>query len=298
MSTQRRYSYERSLKSDAADELINVYLLRPIAGVFVRIIYITPLTPNHVTISAIVAGAIAASLYVLNSPLATMYAGLSLTLKDVLDSADGQLARAKQMYSRAGRFLDSVGDFAVNLLVFTAITWALTTSSRSPFMPALGLLGFLGISLRVSYHVFYHVAYLHTENRYTQNRLIEEFREEDRVADRRTRRLQSLYLILYGWQDRLMLRIDKWCRNNASSSPKEDEGWYGDAVGFRISGFIGMGTELLVLMLFSVIGSLELYLWFNLLVMNAVWVGCVCYRRFMLAPRLLKDSHGGSYFRS
>jgi phosphatidylglycerophosphate synthase len=31
-------------------------------------------------------------------------AGLCMTLKDLLDSADGQLARAKQMYSRFGRF--------------------------------------------------------------------------------------------------------------------------------------------------------------------------------------------------
>lgn len=286
MSAQKSYYYERSLKSDAADELINTYILRPVAGFLVRILYSTPVTPNQLTLAAIAFGVLAAVLYAFNDANATVYAGLSLALKDFLDSADGQLARAKQLYSRAGRFLDSIGDILVSFLVFIAITWALTVATHKLYVPVLGFLGFLGISLRVSYHVFYHVAYLHTRNSYSQNRLIEEIREEDRVGDRLTLRLQSLYLILYGWQDRLMLRIDTWCRDGVGNSPEVDERWYGDPTGLRLSGFIGIGTELFVLMVCSVAGALELYLWINLLVMNAVWAGCVVYRRYGLAPRI------------
>ena len=44
MSTPRQYSYDLSVKSDVSDELINVYVLRPVAGFLVRFLYYTP---NH-----------------------------------------------------------------------------------------------------------------------------------------------------------------------------------------------------------------------------------------------------------
>ena len=57
------YSYRDSVKSDKSDELINTYLLRPIAGVIVWALYYTPITPNQVTIISILSGIIAAFFY-------------------------------------------------------------------------------------------------------------------------------------------------------------------------------------------------------------------------------------------
>ena len=48
------YSYRNSLKSDTSDEIINTYLLRPIAGIIVWVLYYTPITPNQVTIVSII----------------------------------------------------------------------------------------------------------------------------------------------------------------------------------------------------------------------------------------------------
>jgi hypothetical protein len=90
------YEYKKSLKSSLSDELINTYLLRPLAGLIVWVLYRTPITPNQVTIASTIAGFVAAGLYLKNEALYTAVAGLCVTLKDVLDSADGQLARAKQ----------------------------------------------------------------------------------------------------------------------------------------------------------------------------------------------------------
>ena len=106
--------FRDSLKSDAyyADELINIYLLRPVASVIVWLLSPTPVTPNQLTLAAIVVGFAAAAAYA-GGPI--VLAALLVSAKDILDDADGQLARAKQMYSRRGRFLDSIGDFAVDL---------------------------------------------------------------------------------------------------------------------------------------------------------------------------------------
>src|SRR5512147_787705 len=114
MTGSGSYTYQASVKSDVSDELVNTYLLRPLAGGLVRILYHTPITPNQVTIAAIVTGFFGAWLYLFGTPGMTVLAGFAVTAKDLLDSADGQLARAKQLYGRAGRFIDSIGDIAVN----------------------------------------------------------------------------------------------------------------------------------------------------------------------------------------
>lgn len=280
------YSYRKSLKSDLSDEPINNYFLRPLAGLLVKALYMTPVTPNQVTVAATLVGVVSAILYSLNSPFTTLLAGLALTLKDILDSADGQLARAKELYSRAGRFFDSIGDFVVNMLVFAALTSALAASEPLRLTLVLGILGFLGISLRVSYHVFYHTAFLHTRNQYQQNRLTEEIKNKDRAGDRFVLRLQSIYLTLYGWQDGLMMKLDRWCRTEIPESQGEDERWYGDKLGLRFTGLLGMGTELFVLTMCSLANQLMLYLYLNVFLMNSIWLGSIAYRRFHLAPRL------------
>jgi phosphatidylglycerophosphate synthase len=286
MIPARDYSYARSIKSDVSDEIINTYLLRPLAGVLVRLLYRTPVTPNQVTLTAIFFGILSAVCYFSGSPFLTAIAGVLLTSKDLLDSADGQLARAKQMYSRTGRFLDSIGDLLVNFLVFTALTTALIVQGGNAWILFLGAFGFLGITLRVSYHVFYHTSYLHLHGRYALNRLTEEIRAEDYAVDRLTFRLHTIFLWLYGWQDQLMERLDRWCKRGTALSAEREQQWYGDLPALRLSGALGLGTELFILTVCSVLYRLEFYLYVNLLVMNGLWCSSVLYRRYVLAPRL------------
>lgn len=284
--------YQKSLKSQVSDELINTYLVRPLAGVLVKGLYSTSVTPNQVTWASIVVGLIAAIFYLPGTPVSCFTAGLLITLKDLLDSADGQLARAKQQYSRAGRFLDSLGDFIVNVGVFSAIGWMLYRISGQWTMFLLAILGLLGISFRVSYHVFYQVKFLHIQKLYLHNRVSEEIREEDVNQGGPELILQRLFLFVYGWQDRMVLQIDLWCRNRITrTSSYEDamnESWYSDSIGLRLSGFIGLGTELFVLMLCSLFNTLELYLYLNLFAMNGILVLCILYRRIFLT-RVLRN---------
>jgi len=279
------YEYRKTLKSSISDELINTYLLRPIAGFIVWILYPTSVTPNQVTIASTIAGLIAAGFYLQNGAASTAIAGLLVTLKDVLDSADGQLARAKQQYSRIGRFLDSIGDFVVNLAVFGAIGWVLFRATGSAWMIILALLGLVGITLRVSYHVFYLTSFLHLEEKYQINRITEEITVDDLTGDRLTVTLQRIFQVIYGWQDRLMARIDAWCRGG-SSDREFSVRWYSDGVGLRLSGLIGMGTELFVLMLCSLFDILQVYLLLNVFLMNSILFVSIFYRRWYLRPTI------------
>jgi len=286
------YSYRESVKSDTSDELINTYLLRPIAGIIVWMLYDTPITPNQVTIVSVLSGIVAALFYLKGTPSAFIIAGLFILLKDILDSADGQLARAKQQQSRTGRFLDSIGDFVVDATVFGSIGWTLCKLNGDWSMLCLALLGFVGISLRVSYHVFYQVHFLHLQKQYENNRITEELQEEDLNRDGFEITLQRIFQIIYGWQDRLMARIDGWsARKTFQKSPATEQreyteshkAWYSDPLALRISGFLGFGTELFLLMLCSVFNHLELYLYLNLFLMNGIMIICIMYRRFLLS---------------
>jgi len=280
------YDYKKTLKSNLSDELINTYLLRPIAGFIVWILYPTAVTPNQVTIASTIVGLVAAWLYVHNEAGSTAIAGLLVTLKDVFDSADGQLARAKQQYSRIGRFLDSIGDFVVNLAVFGAIGWVLFTSTGNVWMIILAILGLAGITLRVSYHVYYLSSYLHLEDKYQVNRITEEITREDRTADAFTVTLQRIFQVIYGWQDRLMLRIDRWC-SGGDQGPEFAVRWFSDVPALRLSGLIGIGTELFLLMLCSVFNALQLYLLLNVFLMNSILFVSIFYRRLYLRPTIL-----------
>ena len=162
----------------------------------------------------------------------------------------------------------------------------LTVNHGTPAFLLLALAGFLGISLRVSYHVFYQTAFLHLKETYLLNRLTEEIREEDLRGDPRALALQRVFGILYGWQDRVMLRIDRWSRGGENMSVEQRQAWYSDPVALRLSGLLGMGTELFLLTLCSLAGRLDVYLWMNLLMMNCVWGTTTMYRRVVLRPRV------------
>lgn len=279
------YNYNTSLKSRSSDELINTYVLRPIAGMIVRALYPTSITPNQVTLASILAGLVAAGFYYAGSQASVVVAGILITVKDILDSADGQLARARSQFSRKGRFLDSIGDVVVNVAVFSAIGLTLFQQTGDWMMMLLSLVGLAGITLRVSFHVFYHTSFLHLHGQYKINRLLEDVTEVDRQADPSTLRLQQIFILIYGWQDRFMLLIDTWCKGGERGEALRNE-WYGDVAGLRLSGLLGFGTELFLLMICSVANELELYLILNIVGMNLILLTSIGYRRFALRRRL------------
>jgi archaetidylinositol phosphate synthase len=279
--------FRQSLKSDSfhCDELVNIYLLRPIASVIVWAAYPTFITPNMVTVAAVVIGCVAGWFYSVGTTTATVTAGVLILLKDIVDDADGQLARAKELYSRRGRFLDSIGDFVVDVCVFAGIGWSAYHAGAGVAGPLLAFLALAGITLRVSYHVYYQVSFLHTEKRYGLNRIVEEVTEEDRHGDRFAYVLQRIFGVIYTPQDRLMRRLDDWCRGGKVKDEVLDT-WYADRLGLRLSGLLGFGTEISLLAVCSWLDAIGTYLWLNLVLMNGIWLASVLYRRVYLRLNL------------
>ncbi|HEX3032010.1 MAG TPA: CDP-alcohol phosphatidyltransferase family protein [Bacillota bacterium] len=81
-----------------------------------------PFTPNMLTVGSIIAGTAGAVLLMLPGPFNYLLGGLLVIAWFLLDVLDGDLARYKGQQSLKGVYLDSLGHYIVNPLIFTSFS--------------------------------------------------------------------------------------------------------------------------------------------------------------------------------
>lgn len=284
----KNYSYKASIKSKIGDELLNTYFIRPFAGLFVNMLFNKKIKPIQVVIFGSLLGLISAYFYSLNGYWNLFLGASFLFAKNISDAVDGQLARAKNMVDRRGRFLDSIADIIINFLVFLAISLSIYRIENNPNIFLLCFIAFISISLRVSYFVFYLVSYLKLEDKMKNNRIIETITDEDKKGDKISYYLQIIFNIFYTWQDKFIYYIDKICKPKINDM-NFDKLWYSDVWGLRLNNFIGLGTELTLLIIMSYLDMLKIYLYINIVILNLYLVIIVLYRKFILSKKILNS---------
>lgn len=231
---------------------------RPIAKIIASSLKNTNFTPIHVTIAFVISGVIGIA-FILNGQY--WWAGFFLILKSILDAADGELARIKNTPSYTGRYLDSVSDIILNLLIFLAVH-AITHGNL-----LYTLLAFLGLQLQGTLYNYYYVILRNSLQGDTTSRI---FEDKTPVAlegekQRHVNILFKMYKLLYGAFDKTIYALDK----NASKGtlcPK----WLMTA----ISTF-GLGFQLLVISGMLIAGLKEyiipFFMWYTLMIV--VFIG-------------------------
>jgi phosphatidylglycerophosphate synthase len=231
----------------------------------VRLLYPTSVTPNQITFLSLIFGLASAGFYVAEIPNALMWGALFLYGKVFLDNVDGNLARVRGTTSRFGRFLDSLADFIVTVLVYIAVTVVLVRSTGSPEYWILGLLGLVVCFLQSTFFVFYLVNYTSRVGSYEKNRVDESVTEEDRKrveegqADPWDLRMQTLFVWVYGWQDKMVEQLDALARSLARV-PDNDETWYSDRSFLAWVSPLCLCTNNVMLVFFSLMDQLELFM--------------------------------------
>ncbi|MGB5820676.1 MAG: CDP-alcohol phosphatidyltransferase family protein [Saonia sp.] len=175
---------------------------RPIAQVIAKSLKNTSFTPVHVTIGFIIAG-LSAIICILNGYYwATVF---FLVLKSVLDAADGELARVKQTPSYTGRYLDSISDSILNLLILITI-WYVTDESLT-----YTLIAFFGIQLQGTLYNYYYVILRNKYNGDTTSRIFEHEAPKAMKGEKQNNvnMLFKVYHILYGPFDSIIYRLDR-----------------------------------------------------------------------------------------
>ena len=82
-------------------------------------------TPNQVTVIAILLGLAAAYVASWGGYVAIAIAGVMFELNSILDSVDGELARLRFQYSKLGQWLDNLSDEVVDNAFVVGVGWAL-----------------------------------------------------------------------------------------------------------------------------------------------------------------------------
>jgi phosphatidylglycerophosphate synthase len=231
---------------------------RPIARLIANSLKDTSYTPIDVTIWFIISGLIAIGCILFGYYWA---AAFFLIFKSILDAADGELARVKKTPSHTGRYLDSVSDIILNLLIFISLWYA----TESNFVSCI--LAFLAIQLQGTLYNYYYVILRNNVNGDTTSRI---FEYDAPVAMKGEKQknvniIFGIYKALYGVFDKIIYALDA----NASNGKRVPK-----FLMTAVSTF-GLGFQLLIISLMLVLGYKEyiisFFLWYSIMI--AVFIG-------------------------
>ncbi len=133
-------------KGEMVEEWIDLHFFRPLGMRVVRALTPTGVSADQVTVAALLVGLAAGHLFLYRS-LVLNALGLALFIvSDVLDSADGQLARLRGSSTRFGRILDGISDNARFVNLYLHLTARLYLAHAMPLPALLLLVGTAGYS--------------------------------------------------------------------------------------------------------------------------------------------------------
>ncbi len=117
--------------------------LRKLSFIITPIIARLPITPNMLTTCSIFIG-IAGAIFLMLPGFEKYLAGVLLILTwYFLDAVDGDLARYKHMQSLKGVYIDTLGHYIVNPLIFSSFSFYLAIIFNEPIYLGVGFFTFL-----------------------------------------------------------------------------------------------------------------------------------------------------------
>jgi phosphatidylglycerophosphate synthase len=164
MATPKLPAFGSLLKSRDVEDPVNLWLHRPLAYGFVALVYRSPITPNQITLLAMVVGLAAAACFIHGSEATMVWGGVLLWTSAILDGADGILARAQRKFSELGRALDGTADVVVAAATVAAAGYHLWVTKHDPVLMAQLLVTTGATVLHVYLYDFYKESYLQMTN--------------------------------------------------------------------------------------------------------------------------------------
>jgi len=142
------------------EENLDRFFFRPVAVVFTALFLPLGITPNQVSVAGMLLGT--ASIFFLFGPrLPALLAAVALLwLAEILDAADGQLARMQQEPSRLGRIVDGVCSMLMYLAVYAALAVGLVQRTGQWGYAVLAVAATASHSLQSALYDFYRGEYI------------------------------------------------------------------------------------------------------------------------------------------
>ncbi len=121
--------FKSSLKGYDAEEILDLYFFRPLSFLFVKLIYSTNITPNQISVVSMLFGILTGVLFGFGSYQFFVFGAIALLISNILDCADGQLARLKKNGTGIGRIIDGFIDYVTGLSIFAGIGIGLSVAT-------------------------------------------------------------------------------------------------------------------------------------------------------------------------
>lgn len=289
--------YIKSLKLPQAEELFDLWIYRPLGWVFVRLVHRTPITPNQVTVLSLAASLAAAWQFAWGGLPALGAAAGWYALSNVLDCADGQLARVQGSGTPNGRIVDGVADYIGTTAIFLGIGIGFSGLGMNLWPETV----FAGLTSALHAAIFDHrqaayIAASRGDSGYHEREM--EKHSGGRAGLRapgsgvaggpggpgaEARGLLSrLYSAYMNVQQALMRRFLPPPARTAGNSPD-------DAALIRLWSFLGPTTNRTALIAFALIGRVDLYLW-AVVVPGNLWLAGVWYLQRRVDVRAARGS--------
>ena len=152
---------EATYKARETEGVLDLYFYRPIGFRLARFFAKMNMSPAGVTLLACLFGIIAGHLFFYRD-LRTNVAGMALLVcANVLDNADGQLARLTHRESREGRIIDSVADHLVFVSIYIHLALRYLVAGASPAILLLALAAGISHALQGAAADYYRTTYLY-----------------------------------------------------------------------------------------------------------------------------------------
>src|SRR5690349_17550999 len=133
----------------------NAYVCRPVAAVLVDAVKGARVTPNQITLSALVVATLSAALLLAVPGYVGLVAAVLLfEFSYVLDCADGMLARWRGTASPVGHLLDFLMDEIKAFILLAAVATRLFVAREDPRFLCAGLVGLVALSSGVALTTF------------------------------------------------------------------------------------------------------------------------------------------------
>lgn len=265
--------FKASLKTVEAEEIFDLILFRPISFLFVKLIYNTNITPNHISIVAMIIGVIAGLTFSAGTHMYFIIASTLYFISNTLDCADGQLARLKKNGTLLGRAIDGFIDYIVSTTIYICLGVALAKITGNGWYGALLCIGGgVSAAMQAFYFDFYRNSFLQYVHGMSSdvNDEIREFEEEkEKLKNVPGRVIEKMLINAYLFYSRRQASVVK-SKITFTVTPQQ---YYKDnRLLLRLWSWLGSTTHMVMLMFFSIINRIDLYLIANITICNIFFI--------------------------
>ena len=267
---KKPYSFEK-------EEFLDFIFFRQAARFLVSILKHTSITPNIVTLLAVIIGITASFFFFLKEYPYNIIGIVLLCLAIILDCSDGQLARAKKIFSPIGGVIDGIADSIVIFALYFSVTMFYTLEGDY-FIWLWGALAAVSHSIQCSIYDFYKNQYrMYVFDGKINNELSYEGLKEKYSKDKTDRKLKrniQKFHLQYQKSQELYVYPEYKIRYSIKELNETYRSKYRkyNLVLFQFWALVAPTTHLVYFMLFSIFSDFKKYFFFEIIILNVVLI--------------------------